>query len=274
MPDYTPHTIDFSLYPSCDETTEFASDQELETSKRYRDAEGTLSLIEIFRMEDDKRYLFRRKILAAEEGKANLEMFDSSGALTQFAFGSYDENGNMNGKWVCHRAEGYKFFECAYTNDKANGPYTYYQLNGEKFAEGVFEDDLDNGIYTDYYPNGKIHETGLCEKGSREGTWTRYHENGAVHKQGEYRESNQEGLFRCYDRKGPLKELVIFKNNDEIFRFTPSQEAILRQQHDNTQDIVKPNREIYDLYLDALLQLKKYGASSEDLASVNRKLDL
>lgn len=69
--------------------------------------------------------------------------------------GSYNKNGQKNGKWHSYFDNGTKWLIENYTDGAKNGKTTEWFKNGKKMYEAFYNNDLPDGTWTLWNENGK-----------------------------------------------------------------------------------------------------------------------
>jgi len=92
--------------------------------------------------------------------------------------GCVDKAGERQGVWTRWWANGSKWREAVYKDDKLNGPARAWRPNGTTFYNAEYKNGFLNGSITVYYPNGQIKVQGAYTFGKPNGRWVAYTEDG------------------------------------------------------------------------------------------------
>ena len=188
-----------------------------------------------------KNYLPKSLISSETNFKENLPVgefvaYHPNGKKKQT--GTYNEDGEYDGKWIDYNAEGNKIYEYNYKKGKLDGNYKAFDNDGVLYYEyeyrkgdiiaykfydksgAIIKEDKKRGgefNYEGYSPYGQIDTEGLYDvSGGKTGEWKFSNDYGVVYQVSNYKENKLDGKYTTYHTNGEENVLAEYKNDSII----------------------------------------------------------
>jgi antitoxin component YwqK of YwqJK toxin-antitoxin module len=164
-----------------------------------------------------------------------IRIYDSNGTLT--SFGSFNKNGEREGRWQWFYDNGLLREEQTYVNGKAQGKGSFYDntgklavtqewkdgkregkrnayhANGQLMLTSVYVNDELTGPYKTFYPQGQIEFEVELKAGKQVGTGIGYYPDGKKQSQNDYSDGLRNGTYLGYYPNGQISEKTTYIND-------------------------------------------------------------
>lgn len=156
--------------------------------------------------------------ILSDKNKNTIRIYNTTGQFVTEAIA--DREGNFNGTYIKHYANGKVSATTQYENGKEYGLGNQFYKNGNPKRIYTHKEDELDGLYKTYFYNGTLASEGYYMNGKQQGYWYTYNENGVMTEKEYYLNDALHGSQFYYHGNGKISKETRFEKGIELMIIT------------------------------------------------------